>query len=62
MKVVRVAEFEPGQLTVGAVAPQDTLSPGDLPDRKTVHKKAVRKKAVRKKAVSKKAVRKKAGS
>jgi acyl-CoA dehydrogenase len=62
MKVVRVDEFEPGQLTVGAVAPQDTLSPGDLPARKTVHKKAVRKKAVRKKAVSKKAVRKKAGS
>ena len=70
MKVVRVDEFEPGQLQAGIDAHEDSPSTDDLPvsqaalkkavPKKSVPKKAVRKKAVRKKAVRKKAVRKKA--
>ena len=70
MKVVRVDEFEPGQLQAGIDAHEDSPSTDDLPasqaalkkavPKKSVPKKAVRKKAVRKKAVRKRAVRKRA--
>ncbi|MCP4767640.1 MAG: acyl-CoA dehydrogenase [Gammaproteobacteria bacterium] len=58
MKVVRVDEFEPGQLQAGVAAHEDSPSMDNLPADKAVPRKAVRKKAVRKKAVRKKAVRK----
>jgi len=65
MKVVRVDEFEPGQLQAGIDAHEDSPSTDDLPVsqaalKKAVPKKAVPKKAVPKKSVPKKAVRKKA--
>ena len=60
MKVVRVDEFEPGQLQAGIAAHEDSPSADDLPANKAIPRKAVPKKAVRKKAVRKKAVRKKA--
>jgi len=60
MKVVRVDEFEPGQLQAGIDAHEDSPSTDDLPASKAALKKAVPKKSVPKKAVRKKAVRKKA--
>jgi len=60
MKVVRVDEFEPGQLQAGIVAHEDSPAADDLAANETVPGKAVPKKAVSKKAVPKKAVRKKA--
>ena len=60
MKVVRVDEFEPGQLQAGIDAHEDSPSTDDLPVSQAALKKAVPKKSVPKKAVRKKAVRKKA--
>ena len=60
MKVVRVDEFEPGQLQAGIDAHEDSPSTDDLPVSQAALKKAVPKKAVPKKSVPKKAVRKKA--
>jgi len=59
MKVVRVDEFEPGQLQAGIDAHEDSPSTDDLPVSQAALKKAVPKKAVPKKAVPKKAVPKK---
>ncbi|MCP5085853.1 MAG: DUF1974 domain-containing protein, partial [Rhodobacteraceae bacterium] len=61
-KVVRVDEFEPGQLKAGIAALEDSPSAEDPPENRAVSKKAVSKKAVRKKAVRKKSVSKKASS
>ena len=58
MKVVRVDEFEPGQLQAGVAAHEGSPAADDLPASKVASRKAVPKKAVSKKAVSKKAVRK----
>jgi len=54
MKVVRVDEFEPGQLTAEAAQSVD-----DLPGKKVAAKKAAVKKAVASKATARKAVRRK---
>ena len=55
IKVVRVDEFEPGQLQAGIAAHEGSPAADDLPASKVAPRKTVRKKAVRKVAVRKKA-------